>query len=220
MKHILILEDNPETQQWLRQVVLRAFPDRTVTCAGNIAQAKREALRVPLAIALVDLNLPDGSGADFIGWLKQQYADVYIVVATIYDDDQHLFQALKAGAHGYLLKEDAENQLVEALQAITSGQPPLSSAIARKILRFFQTPPPAVSEPLVEEIEMASDCQLTEREQEVLMFVAKGYSRTEVANFLGITANTAATHVKSIYRKLNICSKVEAVLEAQRLGLI
>ena len=220
MKNVLILEDHPETQQWLHQVVLQAFPDHAVTCAGNIAQAKRKATQIPFSIALVDLNLPDGNGTEFIEWLKKHYADIYIVVATIYDDDQHLFQALKAGAHGYLLKEDAESLLVEALKAITSGQPPLSSAIARKILRFFQAPPVTVPESLIEEVEAEADCQLTEREQEVLMFVAKGYSRTEVATFLGITANTAATHVKSIYRKLNICSKVEAVLEAQRLGLI
>lgn len=109
---------------------------------------------------------------------------------------------------------------MQAFKAIASGQPPLSSAIARKILRDFQAPPPKVETQPAEALPDEPDYQLTERELEVLMFVAKGYSRTEVANFLGITANTAATHVKSIYRKLNICSKVEAVIEAQNPGLL
>lgn len=224
MSHILILEDHPETRAWLESVVTKAFPGDTFISAGNIAQAQRLAEQHHCSIALVDLNLPDGSGVDFIRWLLPRNPDVYIVVATIYDDDQHLFSALKAGAHGYLLKEEQESQIIEALRNIATGQPPLTSAIARKILRHFQSQIED-SQPQEEEVEsQVPDAEttepLTERELDVLRLVSKGYSRSEVALFLGITANTAASHVKNIYRKLNISSKVEAVLEAQRLGLL
>lgn len=224
MSHILILEDHPETRLWLESVVVQAFPGDTFSSAGNIAQAQSLAEQQHFSIALVDLNLPDGSGVDFIHWLVPRSPDTYIVVATIYDDDQHLFSALKAGAHGYLLKEEQESQIVEALRNIATGQPPLTSTIARRILRHFQSQAEAIQQANADEasqlLEVETSEPLTEREQEVLMLVSKGYSRSEVALYLGITANTAASHVKNIYRKLNISSKVEAVIEAQRLGLL
>lgn len=221
MSRILILEDHLETRQWLEKVVEQAFPGDSYSSAGNIAQAQGLVEQHHFSTALVDLNLPDGSGVDFIRWLLPRSPDIYIVVATIYDDDQHLFSALKAGAHGYLLKEERESQIVEALRNIANGQPPLTSAIARRILRHFQAQP-TTQVPGGSDAVAAGDTTepLTEREREVLMLVSKGYSRSEVAMYLGITANTAASHVKSIYRKLNISSKVEAVLEAQRLGLL
>jgi DNA-binding NarL/FixJ family response regulator len=233
MQSILVLEDHKDTLEMLVSVVKEAFPECDVVTAANLAEARRMAGLHRFNLALVDLNLPDGSGVNFITELLSKQVDCYVVVATIYDDDKHLFDSLKAGALGYLLKDGHRNGLADALKAIIKGQPPLSPSIARRILRQFSqtTTPNPVSNSGLENSKNASpdatshatieneEEVLTSRELEVLSLVAKGFSRLEIADFLGITANTTASHVKNIYRKLNVGSRAEAALEARRLGL-
>jgi DNA-binding NarL/FixJ family response regulator len=233
MQSILVLEDHKDTLEMLVSVVKEAFPECDVITAANLAEARRKTDLHRFNLALVDLNLPDGSGVDFIAELLSRQADCYVVVATIYDDDKHLFDSLKAGALGYLLKDGHRNGLADALKAIIKGQPPLSPSIARRILRQFSQATGHIAAPTTI-LENSSDINLgttehtsiendeevlTARELEVLSLVAKGFSRLEIADFLGITANTTASHVKNIYRKLNVGSRAEAALEARRLGL-
>jgi DNA-binding NarL/FixJ family response regulator len=105
MQSILVLEDHKDTLEMLVSVVKEAFPECDIVTAANLAEARRKAELHRFNLALVDLNLPDGSGVDFIVELLSKQADCYVVVATIYDDDKHLFDSLKAGALGYLLKD-------------------------------------------------------------------------------------------------------------------
>lgn len=135
MKTIFVLEDHRDTRDMLMAVAREAYPEADVISAENLADARARVSGQRLSLALIDLNLPDGSGIDFIRELANTQSDCYTVVATIYDDDKHLFAALRAGAQGYLLKEERSSSLVEALRAIVKGQPPLSPAIARRILR-------------------------------------------------------------------------------------
>ena len=121
----------------------------------------------------------------------------------------HLFAALKAGAHGYLLKEQTHQELVEHLQGIIQGQPPLSPSVARRILQHFRM-----------RTRPFSRHGLTCRESEVLILLAKGMTCKESASLLGISPHTTADHIKNIYRKLNVNSRAEASLEAARLGLV
>ncbi len=134
-------------------------------------------------------------------------ANSYIVVYTIYDDDRHVFNALRAGANGYLVKEHSQQELTEMLRGVLNGQPPLSPAIAQHILDSFHTP-------------QQGNVGLTSRESEVLTLLAKGYNRKEIAEVLKLTSNTISWYIKQIYQKLDIHSRAEATLEALRMGLV
>jgi DNA-binding NarL/FixJ family response regulator len=138
-------------------------------------------------------------------------------VVTIHDDDEHLFPALQAGAFGYLLKEQPRQQLTEQLQRISQGEPPLSPSIARRVIQYFAQQAKAAAQPAVDTL--MPQVSLTERESDVLLRVAKGFTLPEIGVQLGLSRHTIADYVKQIYRKLNVSSRAEAALEAQRLGL-
>ena len=137
------------------------------------------------------------------------------MVVTIHDDDEHLFPALQAGAFGYILKEQARELITEQLQRISQGEPPLSPRIARRVMAYFS----AKAKPQRAHNDLLPNVSLTERESEVLLRVAKGYTLPEIGVQLGLSRHTIADYVKQIYRKLNVSSRAEAALEAQRLGL-
>lgn len=209
MKTGLVVEDLPEAQEWLNDVLVSAFPDICVTLAASLQEARDRQSKCTFEIALIDIGLPDGSGIDFVDELNQSKASTIPVITSVFDDDGHIFSALRAGAAGYLLKDQKKADLVKMLQGIVDGQPPLSPAIARRVLGYFA--PQDVAE---------TGEKLTNREQEVLALIAKGYTIARVAALLSISRNTAAGYVKVIYRKLNISSRAEATLEASRRGII
>jgi DNA-binding NarL/FixJ family response regulator len=169
---------------------------------------------VKFDLALVDLGLPDGSGVDVVTRLRDLQPEAQSVVVTIHDDDEHLFPALQAGAFGYILKEQARELITEQLQRISQGEPPLSPSIARRVMAYFS----AKSRPQAQS-NLLPNVNLTDRESEVLLRVAKGYTLPEIGVQLGLSRHTIADYVKQIYRKLNVSSRAEAALEAQRLGL-
>lgn len=211
MKTAFILEDTPESQVWLSEVLRQSFPEIQIQSASHIAQAVSMLSALPAVdIALIDLSLPDGSGVSVIEWLNRHSPQTICVVASIFDDDHHIFPALRAGAHGYLLKDQPQAAIVQALNGILTGQSPLSPAIARKLLRHFHEPFDQANSPAL----------LTEREKEVLSIIAKGMTMVETANMLGLKRNTVAGYVKEIYRKLNVSSRAEAAITAQKMGLI
>jgi DNA-binding NarL/FixJ family response regulator len=218
MKTILLLEDLPEIRTWLRTLVLQVFPDSQVVEAARVHDAMQLVDAQRFDLAMVDLGLPDGSGVKVVRALRDRQPDAQSVVVTIHDDDDHLFPALQAGAYGYLLKEQPREQLIDQLQRISQGEPPLSPSIARRMISYFSAqanrpaPQPFI-DPLVPNV------QLTEREREVLLRVAKGFTLPEIGVQLGLSRHTIADYVKQIYRKLNVSSRAEAALEAQRLGL-
>lgn len=209
--HALVLEDLPEVADWLAALLRERFPGIEVRLAASLAQAHRQLDGMPPPqLALVDLGLPDGNGAELIRWLAQQRPACTIVVTTLFGDDAHVFPALRAGAHGYLLKDQPREKLATALDGILRGEPPLSPAIAQRLLRVFNAP-----------AEPHPDLQpLTAREREVLVLLSKGCRLPELAERLRISRHTVADHLKSIYRKLNVNSRAEAALEAARLGLV
>jgi DNA-binding NarL/FixJ family response regulator len=209
MRHGLVVEDLRASAEWLAQVLAEAFPGITVAVAETLKDARSIAREVPLDLALVDLDLPDGSGVELIREFARSYPSCRCIVSTIYADDRHLFPALRAGAQGYLLKDQPSERVVASLQAIGNGEPPLSPAIAQRLLRAFG-----------DDRESPEDARLTARERETLVLIAKGFRLPDVAQQLGVTRHTAAGFIKSIYRKLNISSRAEAALEAARMGLV
>lgn len=217
MNDALVVEDLPEIRDWLADVARDAFPSLRVERAARRNEGMEWVRRRQFDLALIDLGLPDGSGLDVVAALHACQPQAVAVVVTIYDDDEHLFPALQAGAFGYLLKEQPREALVAQLLRITQGEPPLSPPIARRVLSYFaqaasgRAGPAVTSEPQV---------RLTERETEVLQRVAKGYTLPEIAQQLGLSRHTIGDHIKQIYRKLDVSSRAEATLEAARRGLV
>ena len=212
MNNILLLEDLPEIRAWIKALVLQVFPRAQISEAAHVHDALALVSAVRFELALVDLGLPDGSGVDVVTALREAQPEAQSVVVTIHDADEHLFPALQAGAFGYVLKEQPREHFMDQLSRISQGEPPLSPSIARRVIAYFaaQARPNANAIPRV---------QLTERESEVLLRVAKGYTLPEIGVQLSLSRHTIADYVKQIYRKLNVSSRAEAALEAQRLGL-
>lgn len=210
MKSVFILEDIIDVRAWLTRVVSDAFPGVLTSEAGTIAQAKQTLASHSFDLALIDIGLPDGNGIDLIPALRHVNPNICCVISTVFDDEKKIWHALRAGAYGYLLKDQSKERLRESLIRILSGEPPLSPRVALRILGHFRQP-------------VASDedkPKLTDREKEILTLIAKGLNRAEVAAAFGIGTRTVATHIGAIYRKLDIASRSEATVEAIRMGLV
>lgn len=242
---VLIVEDNPVARGFLGRVVRESFSDPLSIAEADTVESARRQIELtggpdglhgadPFKLILVDLELPDGSGMELLAALAHYPATK--IVTTLYSDDDHLFPALKVGADGYLLKEDRFEVLVEELQKIVRGQPPLSPSIARRLLTHFRAssnggeaarpsgfaplaPPGSTSRPVP--LERAPDHErLTPRETEVLTYLSKGFTIKEIASLMGIKWFTVNDHIKSIYRKLNVSSRAEAAVLASKQGLV
>ncbi len=241
---VLILEDNPVARSFLCRVVRESFSDTIIiTEAGDLETARRHIALTggaqglhgtdPFKLILVDLELPDGNGLELLAELTHYPATK--IVTTLYSDDDHLFPTLQCGADGYLLKEDRFEVLVEELQKIVRGQPPLSPAIARRLLTHFrkgvgsdsQAPISGfassggfgASKPVPLE-KLPEHERLTPREVEVLTYLSKGFTIKEIASLTGIKWFTVNDHIKSIYKKLNVSSRAEAAVLASKQGLV
>lgn len=205
----LIVEDNPETQEWLQSCVTNAFAEMTADTADTLEAALRLIESSKYDLALIDLGLPDGSGLDLIKTLKTTNSECHVVVATIYDDDKNLFTALRCGAKGYILKDQDKEKIVGYLQGIKRNEPAISAASSARLIDHFNS----------KGSELA-DSRLTPREIEVTCLVAKGYSVDEAAQLLGLTADTVKGYVKNIYAKLTVSNRSELTLKAIALGLV
>jgi DNA-binding NarL/FixJ family response regulator len=220
----LIVEDQGDTRTWLGRMLASAFEGIIVSEAPTLSAARdwiasrRDALSRDNGvkhIALVDIGLPDGSGIDLIRDLARHHPAVTPIVTTIYDDDHHVFDAIAAGAQGYLLKDQHPDTLIEYLHRIDAGEPPLSPSIARRMLQHF-----ARLQPRALAAAIPAEEVLTAREMDVLRLLGRGLRVSEAARTLGLTPHTVAGYVKTVYRKLNISSRAEAALEAARRGLV
>jgi len=208
--HILIVEDLPDTQHWVKALALTAFPEAKITLVASLQQARIQLKQQYWSLLLVDIGLPDGSGIDLIAEAVDKLPNAGIIVTTIYDDDNNLFQALAAGATGYLLKSQPQAYLVKQLAMIKEGHPPMSSTIARRLIAHFQQ----------KKTIKPCDITLTKRETDVLAAIAKGMRNREVANTLGLSLHTVNTYIRDLYSKLNISNRAQAAIIAQQRGLV
>jgi len=242
---VLIVEDNPVARSFLARVVRESFSDQLlISEASDLESARRligetqttsaSAGSAPgglFKLMMVDLELPDGNGLELLAELSRDPATK--IVTTLYSDDEHLFPALQCGADGYLLKEDRFEVLVEELQKIVRGQPPLSPAIARRLLTHFRqggiadnpvasSEAPALQSSASSTLERSPQVdqeRLTPRESEVLTYLSKGFTIKEIANLAGIKWFTVNDHIRSIYKKLNVTSRAEAAVLASKQAL-
>lgn len=208
MDRALIVEDVAETRRWLAEVIFSAFPDCRIHEAACVRTGLAAAGR-DFDLALIDLGLPDGSGLEVLRHLRSNSPRTLCVITTVVGDDAHIISALSAGAQGYLLKEQPAELLSRQLAQLAEGVPALSPSIARRIMEHFKMTGPAADD----------DAGLSEREKQTLALIARGYRNSDVATQLGIAESTVASHIKAIYRKLDISSRAEAAWHATRLGL-
>ncbi|MFN3236739.1 MAG: LuxR C-terminal-related transcriptional regulator [Pseudomonadales bacterium] len=210
-KQVLIVEDHGDASIVLEKVARQAFDEPTVVVAGTIKGGKEQLASHTFDIALLDIGLPDGNGIELVQLIADKHPQTLTIVTTIFDDDAHLFQALKAGADGYLIKGHTVEELTTFFVNAISGRPALSPGIALSMLGYFRS----------EEQKSASQpvSTLTERETEILQFIAKGSRVKEVSRLLDISENTVSHHVKNIYAKLNVHNRAEATAAAVQLRL-
>ena len=209
---VWIIEDDERYQQALRFVLENTSslqcPQTFFSCEGALAYLNiAEGEKLPDVI-LLDINLPGLSGIEGIGLLKARLPDTTIVMLTILDDAEIIYEALCAGASGYLLKNAPLDQIIAAVRAAAQGGTLMPADVAEKVLSFFT------------QTGAKQDYGLTEREKEVLGEMGEGYSQKEIAAHLFVSPHTVNTHIQHIYEKLHVHSGIEAVSKAIRERLI
>ena len=221
-QRILIAEDDAPMRARLEDA-LAADPALEVAFStGTLAEALAGLRRLVPDVLLVDLGLPDGSGLRLIREARQLMADAQILVVTVFGDEKSVIAAIEAGARGYLLKDSEPSDVCQAVRQLLTGGAPISPAIARHLLRRFQEParPPDAASATRPGGAAGELPHLSKREVEVLELVVKGFTFPEIGSLLGITPHTVTTHVRRIYRKLEVRSRSEAAYEAVQLGLV
>jgi DNA-binding NarL/FixJ family response regulator len=201
---VSIVEDDPGTREMLAALVSR---ETDMGCLKTYANAEEAVVGVPRDVPdvlLVDINLPGKSGIDCVAALKVVLPKLPMLIVTTYDDSENIFNALRAGATGYLLKRAPASEIVAAIRdAIASGAP-MSSGIARKVVAFFHKAP--VKKP-------NGAGHLTDREEQILNLLCKGLQYKEIACNLNVGVSTVRSHLHTIYLKLHVTSRTEAVVK-------
>lgn len=209
---VTLVEDDTPIREEFARMVGEDVGLKLLEAVGSCAEARRSFSFAQPDVALIDLGLPDGDGTELIADLARRSRHTSILVVTIFGDEAHVVRALRAGAHGYLLKDTPTAEFGRAIRAVSEGAAPLSPQVARYLLRSFAAPRVDAQRWLVE--------PLTPREKDVLMAVSQGLSVPETARRLDVAPSTVAAHIKSIYGKLAVHSRVEAVNQARARGLI
>lgn len=200
---IVLVEDKKEIRDGLQVLISGAQGFEFV---AGFADAEMALQKIPLLkadVVLMDINLPNMSGIECVKKLKPLLSTTQIIMLTMYDDNEHVFEALKSGASGYLLKRTPPSKILEAVEEVVAGGSPMSMQIARMVVQSFST----------KELKSNLDQKLTEREYEILGQLSKGLRYKEIADNLFISVETVRTHLRKIYEKLQVRNSTEAVLK-------
>ncbi len=217
---VLLLEDETPTRNYLASLIDMHPQLSLFHAAADCAEARKALAGGTPDILVTDLGLPDGSGIDIIREARYQHHVPEAMVISIFGDEAHVVQAMEAGATGYLLKEQAFDELGDAILSLMAGESAISPKVARFLLRRFSPPEETKPAQTTTAQIQAIDHGLTHREYEVLTHISRGYSYQEIAHILGLSTNTIRAHIRNMYRKLEVSSRSEAVYEASQLGLL
>jgi DNA-binding NarL/FixJ family response regulator len=198
---IAIIEDDDKVRQYLAEEIHRNMEVRDLRVFKDAETALQELTANPVEIGLFDINLPGMNGIDCIQRLKMVHPKMQMMVLTVYDNPDSIFDALKAGATSYLLKSTPPQKIVEAIEEVNQGGSPISSQIARKVIDAF-----ALKGKTNKYFQ-----DLSRREQEILDLLSKGFRYKEIADKLFLSIDTVRTHARNIYEKLHVNSRVEAL---------
>jgi DNA-binding NarL/FixJ family response regulator len=203
---VSIVEDSRGTRESLMELLGRV---PGLHCVGAHANAEEALKTIPVEqpnVVLMDINLPGMKGYDCVRQLKAAHPAVQFLMLTVYEDSDSLFNSLRAGASGYLLKRTASARLLEAIKDVFEGGAPMSPQLARRVVQFFSAPAPG----------NASLARLTPAEREFLEQLSKGYAYKEIADRMDISIDTVRSYVRTVYEKLHVHSRTEAVVKYLR----
>lgn len=201
---VAIVEDDPGTRQSLSLLI---GGTSGFQCVGVHADAETALAEIPNRrpdVVLMDIQLPGLSGLECVRRLKARLPAVQFIMLTVFEDDERVFDALAAGATGYLLKRASPAEILEAITEVQRGGSPMTSAIARKVVQTFHRPASPAATTAVE---------VSPREQQILTLLARGYRYKEIAEQLGIALDTVRSHIRRLYEKLQVTSRTEAVVK-------
>jgi DNA-binding NarL/FixJ family response regulator len=208
---VLIADDHPLFRKGMRSL-LETMPEITLVVE---AKSGREAVELALAhqpdVVLMDLQMPEGSGLAATRELNKESPHTRILVVTLFEDDDSIFAALRAGAHGYILKDADEEEMMRAIRAVGMGEAIFSPAIATRLIDYFAATRKGVPSEIFPE--------LTERERQILTLIAQGKSNAAIAEQLMISLKTVRNHVSNIYNKLQVADRAQAAIRARDAGL-
>ncbi|MBN2076754.1 MAG: response regulator transcription factor [Dehalococcoidales bacterium] len=206
---ILIVDDHVVVREGLSAMLSREPNIEVIDEAENGAQAIDKADKLRPDIILMDLRMPEVDGVEAMQRIKQQHPEINFIVLTTYDNDEYIFKGIEAGARAYILKDSPREELFRAINAVYKGESLIEPAVAGRVL-----------DKLVELSHQGSAADLSKREIEVLELIAKGTGNKLIADQLNISASTVKTHIQSIFQKLEVNDRTEAVTKALSKGII
>lgn len=211
MIKVVITEDNDIIREGLALLMNASDGMECIACFTNCEDMLKELPNLEPDLFLQDIGLPGMNGIEGVRNILKTKPDATILMLTVYEDEEKVFEALKAGATGYLLKKTQPAQLIEAIKEAHNGGSPMSSSIARKVVSFFQQIPA---------LKANNDHGLSEREKEILSSLSEGNSYKIIADKLFISIDTVRSHIRKIYQKMHVHNQSEAVAKAFKDGLI
>ncbi len=208
---LVIADDHPVFRKGLR-AMLESVPEfEVVGQATTGEEAIQQATTLQPDVILMDLQMPGGSGIAATREIVQDSPRARVLVVTLFEDDDSVFMALRAGARGYVLKDTDEEEMIHAIRAVARGEAIFSPAVATRVLAFFANPRPAMPKEAFP--------SLTEREREILQLIAQGHSNTVIARELALSSKTVSNYVSNIFSKLQVADRAQAILRARDAGL-
>jgi len=207
---VVLVEDDPDTRHYLAEAIRGQAALELLADCPDLQSARAALAAGAPDVLLTDLALPDGDGVDLIREYKRADPRCECMVISVFGSEARVVAAIEAGATGYLLKDEPVERVGEAILSLVQGGSPMSPGIARHILNRLNPAAPAEQQPV----------NLTERELAVLRALARGFTYGEISGQLGLSSHTVGTHIKNIYRKLEVSSRAEAVFEACQMGII
>jgi len=201
MIKVAIVEDNNTLRKSLTNLVNQSEEMHCVAALGNLLNVVSEFRKVSPDVVLMDIGLPNISGIEGVRTVKENLKNIQVLMFTVFEDDEKIFEAIKAGASGYLLKKSSPQEIIDAIRSLYFGGAPISANIARKVIESFQDHNSHIKE----------DFRLTTRENEILYSLIEGMSYKKLAEKYFISISTVRTHIRHIYEKLHVNSKSEAV---------
>lgn len=208
---VAVFDDNVDQREAL---ALMLDAGARTQCVGTFPDGASPVDRVAGCspqVVLMDIDMPKATGIECVGLLRQRFPELRILMRTVFEDDEKIFNAIRAGADGYFLKQTPMKKLMEGIVDVMEGGAPMSPAVARRVLEFYKQQP--------NKADMKGEFHLTDREHEILSWLVKGYSYKMIAAELDISFSTVNTHVNRVYNKLHVNSATEAVALAMRKGM-
>jgi DNA-binding NarL/FixJ family response regulator len=207
---VLLYEDNRDLREGI-SFLLQATPGIVLAAAcPHVNNLKADLQAYNPDVVLTDIGMPGMTGLEALPIIKATNPNIQVLMLTVFDDDERIFQAIRGGASGYLLKNTPPAEIIQAVFDVYRGGSPMTSSVARKVLQHFQQPAKVSS----------SEQLLSAREQDILKGLMKGYSYKLIADELHISIDTVRTHIRNVYEKLQVNSKTEAILKAMKDGFL